>query len=114
MAGARYQTVSVAHLYHHGTKVGGVVELLHCLVERYALSLAQLVESVCVLVMLLCRFGVDDGCALYVNRRGVAKDNEVCQVFGHDLLGCLDGAGVFALGQYDGLLIRLGCRLHGV
>ncbi len=114
VAGARDQTVGVAHLNHHGAKVGGIVHLLTSLLDGHTLLGAQLGKLGCISLVLLGSLGVNNGDTRNVNLCRIAKNNEVGKVFSYDFLGSFDGTGVFALGKDDGLLVRLGGSLHAV
>ena len=108
------QAVGVAHLDHHGAKVGGVVHLLACLGKGDALLGAKLGELGGIILFALGSAGVDNGGAGNVDLCGVAQDDEVGKAFLDNLLGSLDGAGVLTLGKNDGLLVCLGSSFHTV
>ena len=114
MAGAGDQAVGIAHLDHHGAKVGGVHHLGASLLDGDALLGAELGKLLRVLLVLLGVARVDDGGAGNVDVIGVAQDDDVGQALLDDLVRRDDGARVFALGQDDGLKVGLGGRLHTV
>ena len=114
MAGAGDQAVSVAHLDHHGAKVGGIVHLLHGLGQRDALLLAQLGEGGSVLVVLLGGARIDYGNAGDVDLGGVAKDDKVGNPLVNNLARRRNGARILALGKDDLLPVGLGGGLHTV
>ena len=114
MAGAGDQAVGVAHLDHHGAKVGGVHHLGASLLDGNALLGAELSKLLRILLVLLGIARVDDGSAGNVDLVGVAQDDELCQALLDDLGGCDDGARILALGQDDRLKVGLGGRLHTV
>ena len=114
MAGAGDQAVGVAHLDHHGAKVGGVHHLGASLLDGNALLGAELGKLLCVLLVLLGIARVDDGGAGDVDLVGIAQDDDVGQALLDDFVSRDDGARILALGQDDGLKVGLGGRLHTV
>ena len=114
VAGAGDQAVGIAHLDHHGAKVGGIHHLGASLLDGDALLGAELGKLLCVLLVLLGVARVDDGGAGNVDVIGVAQDDDVGQALLDDLVRRDDGARVLALGQDDGLKVGLGGRLHTV
>ena len=114
VAGAGDQAVGIAHLDHHGAKVGGVHHLGASLLDGNALLGAELGKLLRVLLVLLGIARVDDGGAGNVDLVGVAQDDDLCQALLDDLGGRDDGARILALGQDDRLKVGLGGRLHTV
>ena len=114
MAGAGDQAVGIAHLDHHGAKVGSVHHLGASLLDGDALLGAELGKLLRVLLVLLGIARIDDGSAGNVDLVGVTQDDDLCQALLDDLGGCDDGARILALGQDDRLKVGLGGRLHTV
>ena len=114
VAGAGDQTVGIAHLDHHGAKVGGIHHLGASLLDGDALLSAELGKLLRVLLVLLGVARVDDGGAGNVDLVGVAQDDDLGQTLLDDLSSRDDGARILALGQDDGLKVGLGGRLHTV
>lgn len=77
VAGAGDQAVGIAHLDHHGAKVGGVHHLGASLLDGDALLGAELGKLLRVLLVLLGVARVDDGGAGNVDVIGVAQDDDV-------------------------------------
>ena len=114
VAGAGDQAVGVAHLDHHGAKVGGVHHLGASLLDGDTLLGAELGKLLRVLLVLLGVARVDDGGAGNVDLVRVAQDDELCQALLDDFVCRDDGTRILALGQDDGLKVGLGGRLHTV
>ena len=74
MAGAGDQAIGIAHLDHHGAKVGGVHHLGASLLDGDTLLGAELGKLLRVLLVLLGIARVDDGSAGNVDLVGVAQD----------------------------------------
>ena len=82
------------------------------LLDGHALLGAELGELLGVLFVLGAALGVDHGDAGDVDLLGIAQDDQVGEILFDDDLRCVDGALIFALGQDDGLFIRLGGGFH--
>ncbi len=107
------QAVGIAHLDHHGAKVGAVVHQLASLLDGHALLGAQAPELLGIDLVLGRGAGIDDGGTRHVNgHAGVVKNDQVGQILVDDLRGCLQGARIFALRKHDGLLVGGRLGLH--
>ena len=112
VAGAGNKAVGIAHLDHHGGKIGIVVHGFASLLNGDAFACAQLGKFLRISFMTLIGGRAYNGCTGNVNLIRISKDYKICKVFGDDDLCGRNGAGIFTFGKHDGFFISLSGCFH--
>ena len=113
VAGAAYQAIAQAALHHEHGEMDRVLHQLLRLFGGHALRLAQLIEEIRELFLLIGSCRIDDRSAFKVvafcsDLISIAQDDDVRDSLCERFLRCFEDAFIVSFGQNDGLLVRFG------